>query len=137
MSKEGKMDIISLPIEYDPSKIDSIYRVVAIASQRARELSLGAKPRITTKAKKATTIAIEETISGAVEFLTGEEAREAKEKAGRLDYRGLLEERKRQITGDDLTPLEKDLRAYLYEKHAKDMKAAEEYFTERREDVEK
>ena len=57
------MDIVSLPAEYDRKKIDGRYRVVAIAAQRARELTFGAKPKIKTKAKKITTIAIEETVS--------------------------------------------------------------------------
>ena len=53
------MDIISLPVEYDNTKIDGKYRLVAIASQRAKDLSLGSKPKIQTKSKKVTSIAIE------------------------------------------------------------------------------
>ncbi|MEW6213869.1 MAG: DNA-directed RNA polymerase subunit omega [Nitrospirota bacterium] len=128
------MDIISLPIEYDRDKIDGRYRIVAIASQRAKELSLGVKPKIKTKAKKVTTISVEETIDNAIEFLTGEDARKAREGAKKFDYRKLLEERKREIAGEDLTELEKDLKVYLHEKEAQDTKTVEDLFTERREE---
>ncbi len=47
-----KMDIISLPVEYDHKKIDGKFRLVTIAAQRAKELSLGAKPKISTKIKE-------------------------------------------------------------------------------------
>jgi DNA-directed RNA polymerase subunit omega len=129
------MDIISLPIEYDPAKIDSRHRIIAIASQRAKDISLGAKAKIKTKATKITSMAIEETIENAVDFLTGEEAKKAKELAGKFDYRKLLEERKREMAGEDLTELEKDLKVYLHEKGAQqDTQTAEELFAERQEE---
>ena len=128
------MDIISLPVEYDHTKIDARFRVIAIASQRAKELALGASPKVRTKAKKITTIALEETIGNAVEFLIGEEAKKAKEEAKRFDYRKLLEEKKREVSGEDLTEFEKDLKVYLHEKEAIDKKALEGLFGEKREE---
>lgn len=130
------MDIISLPIEHDRSKIDSRFRLIAIASQRAKELALGATPRVKTKSKKVTTIAIEETISNTVEFLVGEEAVKAKEEASKFDYRKLLEERKREVTSEDLTEFEKDLKVYLNEREAieRDKKALEGLFGEKQEE---
>lgn len=128
------MDIISLPIEYDRNKIDGRYRVVAIAAQRAKELSLGAKPKIKTKAKKITSIAIEETIANCLEFLTGEQANKAKEEARKLDYRRLLEEREKAVTGEEVTELEKDLKVYLHEKETTEKKALEDLFGEKREE---
>ena len=124
------MDIISLPVEYDHNKIDGKFRLVTIASQRAKELSLGAKPKISTRAKKVTSIAIEETISGVLEFVTGEEAVIAREKAGKFDYRKQLEESKKIAAGEDLSELEKDLKVYLHEKGSYDKKAFEELFTD-------
>lgn len=126
------MDIISLPVEYDHKKIDGKFRLVTIASQRAKELSLGAKPKVSTKAKKVTTIAIEETISGTLEYVTGEEAVIAREKAGKFDYRKQLEESKKIAAGEDLSELEKDLKVYLHEKGSYDKKAFEELFTEKK-----
>ena len=128
------MDIISLPIEYDHKKIDGKFRIIAIAAQRAKELSLGASPRVKTKAKKVTTVALEETINNNVEFLIGESAKKAKEEAKKFDYRKLLEEKKREISGEDLTEFEKDLKVYLHEKEAMDKKALEGLFGEKREE---
>lgn len=128
------MDLISLPAELDKKKIDGKYRLAAIAAQRARELSLGAKPKVHAKAKKVTTIAIEEAISGNLEFLVGEEARKAKEEAKRFDYKRLLEEKRKEGASEDLSELEKDLKIYLHEKEAEDKKALEELFIERTEE---
>ncbi|MBA3060816.1 MAG: DNA-directed RNA polymerase subunit omega [Nitrospirae bacterium] len=128
------MDIISLPIEIDEKKIDGRYRLVMIASQRAKELSLGVKPKIQTKSKKVTAIAIEEAAMGKLEFLVGEEAIKAKEEAKKFDYRRLLEEKRREATPEELTELEKDLKVYLHEKETMDKKALEELFGEKQEE---
>lgn len=128
------MDIISLPVEIDKKKIDGRYRLVMVASQRAKELSLGVKPKIQTKSREVTTIAIEEAVDGRLEFLVGEEAVKAKEEAKKFDYRRMLEEKKREATPEELTELEKDLKVYLHEKEAMDKKALEELFGERQEE---
>jgi DNA-directed RNA polymerase subunit K/omega len=130
------MNIISLPIEYDRSKIDGRFRIIAIAAQRAKELAVGAVPKVKTKAGKVSTIALEETIGNAVEFLIGEEAIKAKEETKRFDYRKLLEEKKREMTGEDMTEFEKDLKVYLHEKEALDKKALEGLFEKREEGAE-
>lgn len=129
------MDIISLPAEYDDKKIDSKYRLVAISSQRAKELSLGLKPKIQTKSKKVTTIAIEEAITGHLEFLTGDEASKALMDAGKFDYRKLLEESRKAAAGEELSELEKDLKVYLNEREMSDKKAFDELFTEKQEET--
>jgi DNA-directed RNA polymerase subunit K/omega len=128
------MDIVSLPIEYDRDKIDGRFRIINIASQRAKELAAGAEPKVKTKAKKISTIALEETINNSIEFLTGENARKAKEEAKRFDYRKLLEEKKKELTNEDLTEFEKDLKVYLHEKEAMDKKALEGLFDGKREE---
>ena len=128
------MDIISLPVEYDHNKIDGKYRLVAIASQRAKSLSLGAKQKLQTKAKKITTVAIEESAMNQLEFLTGEEARKAKEEASRFDYRRLLEESRKLSATEDLSELEKDLKVYLHERELKDKRAFDELFSEKKEE---
>ncbi|MFZ3122888.1 MAG: DNA-directed RNA polymerase subunit omega [Thermodesulfovibrionales bacterium] len=128
------MDIISLPVEIDMKKIDGRYRLVMIASQRAKELSVGVKPKIQTKSKKVTVIAIEEAAMGKLEFLVGEEAIKAKEEAKKFDYRRLLEEKRREATPEELTELEKDLKVYLHEKETMDKKALEEIFGEKQEE---
>lgn len=128
------MDIISLPIEFDRNKIDGRFRLIAIASQRAKELALGVQPKVKTKSKKITTIAIEEAMNNTIEFLTGEDAKKAKEEAKKFDYRKLLEEKKKEITGEDLSEFEKDLKVYLHERESKDKRTLEGLFGERREE---
>jgi DNA-directed RNA polymerase subunit omega len=128
------MDIISLPVEYDGTKIDGKYRLVAIASQRAKDLSLGSKPKIQSKSRKVTSIAIEEAISSDLEFLTGEEAVKAKEESSKFDYRKLLEESRHAAAGEDLSELEKDLKVYLHERETMDKKAFDELFAEKKDE---
>jgi DNA-directed RNA polymerase subunit omega len=129
------MDIISLPVEYDNTKIDGKYRLVAIASQRAKDLSLGSKPKIQTKSKKVTSVAIEEAAKGTLEFLTGDEAVKAREEAGKFDYRKLLEESRKISAGEDLSELEKDLKVYLHERETMDKKAFDELFSDKKEEA--
>jgi DNA-directed RNA polymerase omega subunit len=128
------MDIISLPVEYDHNKIDGKYRLVAIASQRAKDLSLGSKPKIQTKSKKVTSVAIEESISDVLEYLTGEEAVKAREESSKFDYRKLLEESRKISAGEDLSELEKDLKVYLHERETMDKKAFDELFAEKKDE---
>ncbi len=128
------MDVISLPVEFDHQKIDGKFRLVAIAAQRAKELSLGARPKIQTKTRKVTSIAIEEAASNLLEYLTGEEAVVAREEAGKFDYRKMLDESRRATATADLSELEKDLQVYLHERETLDKKAFEELFTEKKED---
>lgn len=128
------MDIISLPIEYDRNKIDGRFRLVSIASQRAKELALGVHPKVKTKSKKITTIALQEAINNNIEFLTGDEAKKAREEAKKFDYRKLLEERKKEMAGEDLTEFEKDLKVYLHERESKDKRTLEGLFGEKREE---
>ena len=121
------MDIISLPVEYDKKEIDSRYRLVVIAAQRARELSLGAQSKIQTKTRKVTTTALLEAVGSEIEFLTGVDAIAAKEKSEKIDYKKLIEEKRRPI--EDLSELEKDLKVYLHEKGSPE-KALEDLFSE-------
>ncbi|MEN2994310.1 MAG: DNA-directed RNA polymerase subunit omega [Thermodesulfovibrio sp.] len=125
--KDSFIDIISLPIEIDRTKIDSRYRLALIAAQRAAELSLGATPKIEKKGKKVTTTALLEILSNKIEYITGEEALKAKEKIDQIDVKKLLEDKRRAIP--DLTELEKDLKTYLHTKESAE-KMLEELFTE-------
>ncbi|MBF0558815.1 MAG: DNA-directed RNA polymerase subunit omega [Nitrospirae bacterium] len=125
--RQYNVDIISLPVEYDKKEIDSRYRLVVIAAQRARELSLGAQSKIQTKTKKVTTMALLEAVSSNIEFLTGADAITAKEKSEKIDYKKLIEEKRRPI--EDLSELEKDLKVYLHEKGSPE-KALEDLFNE-------
>lgn len=124
------MDIISLPIDIDKEKIDSRFRLVIIASQRAIELSKGAKPKIQSKLDKITSKAILEAISGEVDFLIGQDASNAIEMAEKLDFRKWITEKKKPI--EDLSDIEKDLKIYLHDKESPE-KALDYLFDEDKE----
>ena len=57
-------------------KVDSIYRLVLIAAERAKQLSKGAKPLVNTDAKKASTIALEEILAGKVKYDDGRSSKD-------------------------------------------------------------
>lgn len=130
------MDIISLPVEIDKTVFDGKFRFATIIAQRAKELAFGATPKIQTKSKKAVTIAIEEAMSGKLEFLIGEEAKKAGREAKKFDYKKYLESKRKEGTSEDLSELEKDLKIYLHEKETVDKDALEKLFTERTEESE-
>jgi DNA-directed RNA polymerase subunit omega len=130
------MDIVSLPIDFDEDKIDSRFRLVTIAAQRAKELAYGAKPKIETKFVKAPTVAIEEAMENVLEFVTGDEAKEKLEEAKKFDYKRFLEERRKETLPEDLSELEKDLRLYLTEREGTDRKDLEDLFSQKNEDSE-
>ncbi|RMG00068.1 MAG: DNA-directed RNA polymerase subunit omega [Nitrospirae bacterium] len=119
------MDIISLPIDTEVEGIEGRFRLVNVAALRAKELAQGAEPKIESRAKKVTTLALEEVLSGKVEFLTGEEALRAIEEAEELNLRRLLEESTEETESEDLSELEKDLKMYFPEETSEDSSDAE------------
>ena len=117
------MDIISLPIEYDKKKIDGNYRLVIAGVKRAKDLAQGILPEISSKAKKITTLALEEVAGGSVNILTGEAAVKANEEAKKLVHKRMMDEAQQKETmPEDLTELEKDLKVYLSEKTESEQK---------------
>lgn len=78
------MDIIKLPIEHKAESIDSRFRLVLMAAQRARQISEGSNPMVKVRYVKNTSIALEEAIDDKLKYLTGDEARKAKEYEFRL-----------------------------------------------------
>ena len=127
------MNIVRLPIEYDKKKIDSRFRLVTIAAQRARELAFGAKAKVETKSEKISTVAILEALEDKLEFLVGEEAELAQKEAKKFDYKRFLDEKKKDAMPEDLSELEKDLRTYLTERDEFDKQAIEDLFGEKDE----
>ena len=69
------MEIIELPIDFERLPMDSRYRLVIIASQRAKQLMEGAKKLTGSPYTKETTVGLEEIIQNKVQFLVGKEAR--------------------------------------------------------------
>ena len=57
-----------------PKDVDSKFRFITVASQRAKQLQNGAKPRVDTRSRKSTRVAIEETMANAISWEVKEEA---------------------------------------------------------------
>lgn len=111
------MDVISLPLDLnDDDKIESRYRLVILAAQRARQIIEGGQPVMETRYAKATTIGLEEVLTRKVEFLTGNEAWVAQEEARRLKEEEMksraLVEKEQEIAHE----IKKDLGVYSTEK---------------------
>jgi len=110
------MDIISVPIDIDRKTIDSRFRLVIVAAQRARQIIEGAKPMIETQPmQKESTLAIEEILSGKLDILYGADAvsahREERRRREEIRRQAMLAEREQQLGGD----VKKDLSIYLGE----------------------
>lgn len=108
------MDVVSLPIDIDNTSIDSRFRLVIVAAQRARQLMEGSEPLIEPgPGQKETTIAIEEVVSNKLEILYGEEAvtalREERRIREEAKRRAMLAERESEGT----TQARKDLNILL------------------------
>lgn len=106
-------DIISLPVTIKEDTIDTRFRLVIIASQRTKQLMQGAKPLIETKAKKPTTIALDEVLTGKLEFFTGKEARQALKDARRLKEEEAKVKALMPRPPEDVDELKKDLSVYV------------------------
>ena len=126
------MDIISLPIELNRKNGDEYYRLVVAAIGRAKALSQGARPVIESKAQKVTIRALEEVLSDSVKILSGEDAIKAREEAKKLTQKRMIDDAKqKEGLAEDMSEIEKDLKAYLSEKGERDSKKTiEEIFGE-------
>jgi DNA-directed RNA polymerase omega subunit len=56
-----------------PKEVDSKFRFITVASQRAKQLQNGAKPRVDTRSRKSTRVAIEEALANAISWEVKEE----------------------------------------------------------------
>ena len=56
-----------------PKDVDSKFRFITVASQRAKQLQNGAKPRLEMKTRKPTKVAMQEVLAGAVSWELKEE----------------------------------------------------------------
>ena len=60
-----------------PKDVDSKFRFITVASQRAKQVQNGAKPRVDARSRKATRIAMQEVLAGAVSWEVREELPQA------------------------------------------------------------
>lgn len=71
------IDTLPLLPDERAGTFDSRYRVVRVAAQRARQIMRGTKRSHASKFTKETSLALEEVLGGNVDYLIGEEARQA------------------------------------------------------------
>jgi DNA-directed RNA polymerase subunit omega len=64
-----------------PKNIDSKFRFITVAAQRAKQLQAGAKPRVDTRSRKPTRIAVEETLAETISWEIREEVEGAPDEA--------------------------------------------------------
>jgi len=57
-----------------PKEVDSKFRFITVAAQRAKQVQNGAKPRVDAKSRKPTRVAIEEVLANAISWEMREEA---------------------------------------------------------------
>jgi DNA-directed RNA polymerase subunit omega len=60
-----------------PKEIDSKFRFITVAAQRAKQLQNGAKPRVEVKSRKPTRVAIEEVLAGSVSWEVRDDSKPA------------------------------------------------------------
>jgi DNA-directed RNA polymerase subunit omega len=65
-----------------PRDVDSKFRFITVAAQRAKQLQGGAKPRVETRSRKPTRVAVEETIAGTVSWEMRDELPEGEQGGG-------------------------------------------------------
>jgi DNA-directed RNA polymerase subunit omega len=56
-----------------PKDVDSKFRFITVAAQRAKQLQNGAKPRVESRTRKPTRVAMHEVLAGAVSWELKEE----------------------------------------------------------------
>jgi len=64
-----------------PKDVESKFRFITVASQRAKQLQNGAKPRVEVKTRKPTRVAIEEVLANAISWEVRDEKAAAVEPA--------------------------------------------------------
>jgi DNA-directed RNA polymerase subunit omega len=113
-------DLISLPIEMDHSQYDSRYRLVLLASQRARKILDGERPLVPSRSAKSTTLALEEVVAGRLQCLTGEQAKEARRELARQKRKAIV---LAELPAEETPALEEglaeDVKIYLEERRSK------------------
>lgn len=105
------IDALALLSEYSSEQFDSRHRLVIVASQRAKQLNQGAKPTGPSKFTKETTIGLDETLRGQVEFVIGKDARLAAKEAKRGKEAEV--ERMMMDVQEDAREIKKELSVYV------------------------
>lgn len=57
-----------------PKEVDSKFRFITVAAQRAKQLQNGAKPRVDARSRKPTRVAMQEVLANAISWEVRDEA---------------------------------------------------------------
>jgi DNA-directed RNA polymerase subunit omega len=104
------IDMLRLLPQYTPEQFDSRHRLAIIAAQRAKHILQGSR-HAPSRFTKETTIALDEVLREQINYLVGQEARDAMKEAKR-GKEGEME-RVALMTGDDAKEIKKELSVYV------------------------
>ncbi len=119
------IDALSLLPEHHQTQFDSRFRIVLIAAQRAKQIMRGAPTAGSNKFIKETSSALEEVLHGNVNFLMGQDAREAMKEAkgaGEREFDPALLAQ----TNENAQEIQKELSVYIDDSPKGEEPAAEE-----------
>jgi DNA-directed RNA polymerase subunit omega len=68
-----------------PREVDSKFRFITVAAQRAKQIQNGAKPRVEVTSRKPTRIAVDEVLANAISWEIPEESAAAVEASAEVD----------------------------------------------------
>lgn len=104
-------DMLQLLPENIQDRFDSRHRLVLVAAQRAKHLVQGAKSLGPARFAKETTQALDEVLQGQIQYLRGQEARDAIKESRK--GRDLENERMAMMTAEDAREIKKELSNYV------------------------
>ena len=107
------MEFVSLPIVFGKERLDSRFRLVVVATERARKLINGAKPCVPLRYLKESTVAREEIVSCDIEVVIGKDARKALRES--IEQKAKLADGTRLVAEEDQVKkeIEKELGNYV------------------------
>ncbi|MGA2193470.1 MAG: DNA-directed RNA polymerase subunit omega [Nitrospirota bacterium] len=109
------MEIIKLPLEYGDELFDSRFRLVLVTAQRARQLTEGSPVLVKKRYVKNLTLALDEAIEGKLKYLTGEEAKKARDYEYRMRRERMARESMEEAAAASLEKMEDIKLAYKAE----------------------
>jgi DNA-directed RNA polymerase subunit omega len=109
------LDIIKLPIEYGNDLFDSRFRLVLVVAQRGRQLTEGSPALVKRKYVKNISLALEEAIEGKLKYLTGEDAKRAREYEYRMRRERIAKDSMEEAAAASLEKIEEIKEAYKAE----------------------
>jgi len=109
------LDIIKLPIEYSDDAFDSRFRLVLVTAQRARQLTEGSPVLVKSKYVKNITLALDEAVENKLKYLTGEEAKRARDYEYRMRRERMARESMEEAAAASLEKMEEIKEAYKAE----------------------